>query len=148
MAAGSTKSRSTTRSSSARSLIPTTSRAPPPSPARSTTSSTTTTRSRSRSHGTSPATSSPRSWTASNSPPRRRHSRSPPDRDRTSGEQYLGATRKCSVAPRSSGQQRGGVAAGVGAEQVDEVGVQAAALQAAGGVRRQQPRDALLAVFG
>jgi hypothetical protein len=36
----------------------------------------------------------------------------------------------------------------VGPEQVDEVGVQAAALEAAGGVGRQQPGDALLAGLG
>ena len=36
----------------------------------------------------------------------------------------------------------------MGAEQVDEVGVQAAALEAAGGVRGEQPGDALFAFFG
>jgi hypothetical protein len=46
------------------------------------------------------------------------------------------------------GEERGGVAAGVGGERVDEVGVQAAALQAAGGVRGEQPFDASFAAGG
>jgi hypothetical protein len=44
-----------------------------------------------------------------------------------------------------SGQQRGGLAGGAGGEHVDEVGVQAAALEAADGVRGEQSGDALLA---
>jgi hypothetical protein len=46
---------------------------------------------------------------------------------------------KRSVSRRLSSEQRHGVAAGVSGEEVDEVGVQAAALQAASGVDGQQP---------
>jgi hypothetical protein len=47
-----------------------------------------------------------------------------------------------------SGQQWSGVAAGVGADQLDEVGVQAAALQAAGGVGLRGVVRAAFAVVG
>jgi hypothetical protein len=81
--AGSTRPRSTTRSSSASCPIPTTSRTPPPSRAPSTTSSATTTRSPSHSSGTSPATNSPRSSTASKTAKPPRHSCSLHERDAT-----------------------------------------------------------------
>ena len=44
-----------------------------------------------------------------------------------------------------SGEGGHWVAAGVGLERVDEVGVEAAALEAAGGVRGEESFDALLA---
>src|SRR3954453_12058130 len=46
------------------------------------------------------------------------------------------------------GEEWGGVAAGVGGDRVDEVGVQAAALQAAGGVGGEEAFDAALAGLG
>src|ERR1044072_3375259 len=55
--------------------------------------------------------------------------------------------RRLSVG-RCSGQQRGRIAARGGGEQVDEGGVQRAAVQAAGRGCREQPLDAALAVFG
>src|ERR1039458_7408984 len=48
----------------------------------------------------------------------------------------------------SSAKQRKRVSAGVRGEQVDEVGVQASTLQAAGDRGREQPGNALLALFG
>src|ERR1039458_4132343 len=49
---------------------------------------------------------------------------------------------------RSSAKQRERVSAGMRGEQVDEVGVQASMLQSAGDRGREQPGDALLALFG